>query len=177
MLGGSFVAANWALEQFLPGDNGAAQLLAKAPPPPPLKTVSSASVVIAPVAISLTAMRDSLDASTPREFSGKGSNNPLSGLFSEADVGVVVSRGGMSVTGKPNVLTISTPLTSSVHISGKFIARTADQAANLAGDLTGKLGGLLGGDVGKQIGKAVGQVANADAQPDQQHPRRGHRAR
>ncbi len=158
VLGGSFAAANWALERFMPGDNSTAQLLAKAPPPPPLKAMSSASVVIAPIAISLVAVRDALDAAAPHEFSGKGDNS-VSGLLSQADVGIVVSRGPMSVSGKPNALTISTPLTSSVHISGKFIARTADQAANLAGDLTNKLGGLLGGDVGKQIGKAVGQVA------------------
>ena len=167
VLGGSFVAANWALEHFLPGDNGAAQLLAKLPPPPPLKTVSSASVVIAPVAISLTAVRDMLDASAPREFSGKGSQTPLSGLLNQADVGIVVTRGPVSLSGKPNVLTASVPLTSSVHITGQFVARTADQAANAAGDLAGKLGdklggqlgGLLNGALGKDIGKAVGQVA------------------
>ena len=167
VLGGSFVAANWALERFLPGDNGAAQLLAKLPPPPPLKSVSSASVVIAPVAISLTAMRDSLDASTPREFNGKGSDSPLSGLLSGADVGIVVTRGPISVSGKPNALTVTTPLTSSVHITGQFVARTTDQAANAASDLAGKLGdrlggqlgGLLNNSLGKDIGKAVGQLA------------------
>jgi Domain of unknown function (DUF4403) len=166
VLGISFFAADWALERFLPGDNGAAQLIAKLPPPPPLKAVSSASVVIAPVAISLSAVRDALDTATPREFSGKG-NNTLGGLLSEADVGVVVSRGAMSVSGQPNVLTVSVPFTSSVHISGKFIARTADQAANAASDIAGKLGdklggklgGLLNGSLGKDIGNAVGQAA------------------
>ena len=158
VLGGSFVAANWALERYLPGDNGAAQLLAKLPPPAPLKSVSSASVVITPVAVALTAVRDVLDAAAPRELVGKG-DNPVSGLLSEADVGITVSRGSMSVSGKPNVLTVTTPINSSVHISGKFIARTADQAANLASGLSDKLGGLLGGDVSKQIGKVVGQVA------------------
>ena len=75
VLGGSFVTANWALQHFLPSDNGAAQLLAKAPPPAPLKSVSSASVVIAPVAISLTAVRDALEATAPRQFSGNGNQN------------------------------------------------------------------------------------------------------
>ncbi len=167
VLGGSFLAANRALERYLPGDDGAAQLLAKAPPTPPLKSVSSASVIIAPVSISLTAMRDALEATTPREFSGKGSETPLSGLLTQADVGIVVTRGPMSVAGKPNVLTIATPLTSNVHITGQFVARTADQAANAASDLAGRLGdriggqlgGLLNNSLGKDIGKAVGQLA------------------
>ncbi|MGA7971581.1 MAG: DUF4403 family protein [Pseudolabrys sp.] len=166
VLGGSFVAANWALERFLPGDNGAAQLLAKAPPPPALKTVSSASVVIAPVAISLAAVRDALEATAPRQFSGNGNQTPLSGLLSKADVGIVVTRGPISLSGKPNVLTASVPLTSAVHITGDFVGRTADQAANAVGDLSGKLGdriggqlgGLLNGALGKDIGRAVGQV-------------------
>lgn len=167
VLGGSFFAANWALERFLPSDNGAAQLLTKVPPPPPLKSVSSASVVIAPVAISLTAVRDMLEASAPRQFNGKGSETPLSGLLSQADVGIVVTRGPMSVSGKPNVLTASVPFTSSVHITGQFVARTADQAANAASDLAGKLGdriggqlgGLLNNSLGKDIGRVVGQAA------------------
>ena len=166
VLGGSFVAANWALERFLPGDNGAAQLLAKLPPPPPLKSVSSASVVIAPVSIKLTAVRDALDATAPRQFSGDGNQTPLSGMLSKADVGIVVTRGPISLSGKPNVLTASVPLTSQVHITGEFVGRTADQAANAVSDLSGKLGdklggqlgGLLNGALGKDIGRAVGQV-------------------
>ena len=162
VLGGSFAAANWALERFLPSDNGAAQLLAKAPPPPPLKSVSSASVVIAPVAIKLTAVRDALDATAPRNFSGNGNQTPLSGLLSKADVGIVVTRGAISLSGRPNVLTASVPLTSEVHITGEFVGRTADQAANAVGQLGGKLGGQLGGlfkgSLGKDIGRAVGQV-------------------
>jgi hypothetical protein len=153
VLGGSFVAASWVLDQFLPADNGAAALLAKLPPPPPLKAVSSASVVITPVTIPLSAIRDRLDAAAPREFVGKNTN-PVSKLLSSADVGITVSRGSMSVSGKSNVLTVAVPLLTKVNLSGKIIGQTADAA----GKLTDQIGGLLNGALGQNIGKAVGNL-------------------
>lgn len=153
VLGGTFVAANWALDRFLPADQGTAALLAKVPPPPPLKAVSSASTVITPVIVPLSAIRDRLDAAAPREFVGKN-DNPVSKLLASADVGINVSRGNMSVSGKSNVLTIAVPLLTKVNLSGKMIGQTSDATAKL----TDQIGGLLSGALGQNIGKAVGNL-------------------
>lgn len=164
-LGGSFAAANWALERYAPADKSSAALLADLPAPPPLAPVSSASVVIAPVSISLAALRDALDTAAPREFNGNA--NSADKLLSGVDLGLAVTRGSMSVAGRPNVLTVAAPLTAAVHLSGKFAARSASQAGSLADDLAGKLGGQLGGkigdllngDLGQRLGQGVSDVA------------------
>ena len=159
----SFAGANWAINRIFPPDNAAKKAVANLPPPPPLPAVARASQVIAPVTIPLALIQQSLDKTAPREFSGKGSESPLSGLLTNADVGVVVNRGTMAVTGKPNILTVTTPITSSVHITGDFVARTANQAGGLVGSLGDKLGGDIGkflnSDAGKNIGNVVGEIA------------------
>lgn len=162
----SFAAANWALNYFLP-ENDAKKAVANLPALPPLPPVTRASYVIAPVTVPLALIQQNLDKAAPREFSGKGSEAGLGNLLSNVDIGVVVTRGTMSVTGRPNVLTVTTPLTSSVHITGQFVARTANQASGLASGLAGSLGDKIGGDIGKllnndlgkQIGGAVGEIA------------------
>ena len=158
VLGTSFVAANWALNRFLPGDNDTARLLAKLPPPPPLKAANSDSVVIAPVAVSLTAIRDTLDAAAPRELTGKG-NNPAGKMLANADVDVAASRGSMSVSGRPNVLTVTTPLTINVKVGGQMASQAGD-AVNL---LAGQLGGLINGSGGDQnLGQSLGKLTTQE---------------
>ncbi|MGN6572887.1 MAG: DUF4403 family protein, partial [Pseudolabrys sp.] len=153
--GGFFAATLWALDRFLPADNGARQALAKLPKPPPLPPVTRTSYVIAPVAVSLVAIRASLDGAAPREFSGKN-NNPVSKLLSKADIGLTLSRGTMTVVGTPNELTVNTPLTGTLQITG--------QLATQAGNLTNSLAGLIDSGIGKQLGNLTGQVLNQNAQ-------------
>ena len=153
--GACFAVTLWALDRFFPPVSSAQQAVAKLPPLPPLPPVTRASYVIAPVAVSLVALRQSLDGAAPREFAGKN-DNPVSKLLSKADIGITVSRGSMSVTGTPNELTINTPLTGTLQITGQL----ATQAGNLAGSLTG----LLDSAVGKQIGGLTSQVLDQHAE-------------
>ena len=60
---------------------------------PPLKPVTRTSVVIAPAAIALTAIRDALEAQAPRDLSGK-SENPVGQLLQNAELVRSFSRTG-----------------------------------------------------------------------------------
>ena len=153
--GACFAATLWALDRFFPPDNGAKEALAKLPKPTPLPPVTRTSYVIAPVAVSLVAIRQSLDSAAPREFSGKN-DNPVSKLLSKADIGLTLGRGTVSVTGAQNELTISTPLTGTLQITG--------QLATQAGNLTNSIAGLLDQSIGKQLGNITGQVLNQNAE-------------
>ncbi len=158
----SFVATLWALDRFFPGggaDNSA--MLAQLPKLPPLQPVSRASYVIAPVAVTLAAIRASMDAAAPRELAGKN-DNPVSSLLSKADIGITVARGPMAVSGAPNVLTISTPLNGSLRITGQI----ATQAGNLTGGITGLLDSAIGKSVGNLTSKVLDQRADVRGQVD-----------
>lgn len=158
VLGGSFAAANWALNFFLP-DNDAKKAVANLAPPPVLEKVTRASYVIVPVAIPLNLIRQSLDNAAPRELVGKN-DNPVSSLLSKADIGITVSRGTMSVAGKPNEMTVTTPLTGVLSVTGQI----ATQAGNLTGTITGLLGNSLGKDVGAITSKVLDQRAEVRGQ-------------
>jgi hypothetical protein len=150
-----FTATLWALERFFPGDNDAKRAVANLPAPPPLQPVSRASYVIAPVAIALGAIGQSLDAAAPRDLTGK-SDNPVSSLLSKADIAITASRGAIVVSGKPNELTVTTPLSGELKLTG--------QIAGQAGNLTGTITGLLGGALGKDVGKLTSQVLDQHVQ-------------
>src|SRR5258708_1842782 len=62
------------------------------PATPPLKPVTRTSVVVAPAAIALTAIRDALEAQAPRDLSGKR-ENPVGQLLQNAELGWTMSRG------------------------------------------------------------------------------------
>ena len=158
-----FATTMWALNRFIPADSGLPEALATLKPPRPLQPVAHASHVIAPVAVALTAIADTLDAAAPREFAGKN-DNPVAQLLGEAEIGLTVSRGTLSATGQSNTLTITTPLNGSVRITGQ-IGTTAGKAAGGIGDAIGNLIGS--GAVGKQIETIAAKV------PDQRTDFRG----
>jgi hypothetical protein len=110
---------------------------------PPLPAVTRTSQVIAPVAVSMNAIRDKMEAAAPRDFSGR-QDNPLSEILGKADIGYTMGRGPLAVANRSGSLAITTPLNGSVRVTG--------QIANVAGGLTGQLGGLLGPQLGKQLG-------------------------
>lgn len=144
-----FAATLWALDRFLPAESDAKRVVAKLPALPPLPPVTRASYVIAPVAVALTAIRASLDAAAPRDLSGKN-GNPVSGLLSKADIGITITRGSMLISGRPNELSVITPLTGQLQLTG--------QIAGVAGNLTGTITGLLDGALGKNVGKLTNTV-------------------
>jgi len=128
-------------------------VLAKLPPLPPVNRSSS---IIAPISIPLAVIRDAADRAAPRTFSGKA-NNPAEQILQNADIGWTASRGAISATGANNVLSLSTPLTGTLKVTGSL-------SANVQGQLGNALGSLLGGNVAKQIGRVNIKNLNANAE-------------
>src|SRR6478736_10544021 len=123
---------------------------------PPLPSAARSSSVLAEVAIALSAIRDAADRGAPRSFAGKA-DNPISQILQNADIGWTASRGPISTTGAQDVLTLATPLTGTLNVTGSLSAK----ATGAVGDA---LGGLLGDNVAKQIGSVNIKNLNASAE-------------
>ena len=123
---------------------------------PPLPSAPRSSSIIVPVAISLTAIRDAADRAAPRSFAGKA-DNPAAQVLQNADIGWTASRGPISATGAQEVLSLATPLTGTLNLTGSLSAK----ATGAVGDA---LGSLLGGNVAKQIGSVNIKSLNANAE-------------
>ncbi|MBR1144441.1 DUF4403 family protein [Bradyrhizobium sp. AUGA SZCCT0431] len=123
---------------------------------PPLAPAPRSSTVMAPIAVALTAIRDAADRSSPRAFNGKA-ENPISQVLQNADIGWTASRGPITATGAQDALTLTTPLTGTLNVTGSLSAK----ATGAVGDA---LGGLLGGNVAKQIGSVNIKNLNASAE-------------
>ena len=111
---------------------------------------------MAPIAIALSAIRDAADRGAPRNFNGKA-DNPISQILENADIGWTASRGPISATGAQDVLSLATPLTGTLNVTGSL----SGKATGAVGDA---LGGLLGGNVAKQIGSINIKNLNASAE-------------
>src|SRR6185437_15630989 len=123
---------------------------------PPLAPVNRSSSIIAPITIPLAVIRDAADRAAPRTFSGKA-DNPVAQILQNADIGWTASRGAISASGTNNVLSLSTPLTGTVKVTGSL-------SADAQGALGNALGSLLGGNVAKQIGRVNIKNLNANAE-------------
>jgi hypothetical protein len=149
----SFFVSLKAMDWLSPRGTVRAPMLVELPPLPPAPRSSS---IIAPVAITLAAIRDAADRGAPRTFSGKA-DNPVSQILQNADIGWSASRGPISATGAQEVLSLATPLTGTLNVTGSLTAK----ATGAVGDA---LGGLLGGDVAKRIGSVNIKALNASAE-------------
>jgi hypothetical protein len=148
----SFVGALFAMDWLWPRARTEQRpVLAEVPPLPP---VTRTSVIVAPTAIALSALRDAMDAAAPRTVSGKR-DNPLSELLSKADIGWTINRGPMALAGRSEALTISTPLNGTMRVTG--------QIATQAGNLTGTIGNLLGDGAGRGVQNLTGRVLDQRA--------------
>ncbi|MGB6396748.1 MAG: DUF4403 family protein [Bradyrhizobium sp.] len=123
---------------------------------PPLPPVSRSSVIVAPVAIALSLIRDIADHAAPRNFTGKA-DNPVSQVLQNADIGWSASRGPIFATGAQDVLSLSTPLSGKLNVTGSL----SSKATGAVGDA---IGGLLGGNAAKQIGAVNIKALNASAE-------------
>jgi len=123
---------------------------------PPLSPAPRSSSIIAPVVITLAAIRDAADRGAPRTFAGKA-DNPATQILQNADIGWTASRGPISATGAQDVLSLATPLTGTLNATGSLSAK----ATGAVGDA---LGSLLGGNVAKQIGSVNIKSLNANAE-------------
>src|ERR1700761_5875622 len=149
----SFFVSLKAMDWLSPGAKLAAPQLAHLPPLPPSPR---SSVVIAPIAISLTAIREAAERGAPKNFAGKA-DNPVSQLLQDADIGWTASRGSIAATGAQDALTLSTPLTGKISVTGSLTSK----ATGAVGDA---IGGLLGADAAKRIGSVNIKAINATAE-------------
>jgi hypothetical protein len=149
----SFLVSLKTMDWLSPRGTVAAPVLLELPPLPPAPRSSS---IIAPVAVALTAIRDAAERGAPRNFEGKA-DNPVSQILQDADIGWTASRGPIAATGAQDVLTLATPLTGKLNVTGSL----SSKATGAVGDA---LGGLLGGNVAKQIGSVNIKSLNANAE-------------
>jgi hypothetical protein len=153
VVGVSFFVSLKAMDWLSPRGVIAAPALVQLPPLPP---ASRNSVILAPVAIALSAIREAADRSAPRNFAGKA-DNPVSQVLQNADIGWTASRGPVSATGAQDVLSLETALTGKLNVTGSL----SSKATGAVGDA---LGALLGSNVGKQIGSVNIKALNASAE-------------
>ena len=149
----SFVVSLKAMDIVAPRATNRPPALAELPPLPP---APRASTVMAPIMVALSAIRDAADRSAPRNFSGKA-DNPISQILQNADIGWTASRGPIAAAGAQDALTLSTPLSGTLSVTGSLSAK----ATGAVGDA---LGSLLGGNVAKQIGGINIKNLNANAE-------------
>jgi hypothetical protein len=123
---------------------------------PPLPPAARASFVMAPVSIALPALRDAAERVSPRNFNGKA-DNPVAQVLQNADIGWTASRGPIAASGSQDVLSLSTPLTGKINITGSLTSK----ATGAVGDA---IGGLLGANAAKQIGSINIKAVNANAE-------------
>ena len=155
VLVGSFAGALWALNIFFPvGGSRPPAVAARIAAMPPLKPATRTSTITAPIAIALTAIRDTIEERAPRNLAGK-SDNPLGELLGKADIGWTLTRGPFAVVGRSEALTISTPLNGTLRITG--------QIANQAGNVSGQLGNLLNSNVGQGLQRITGRTLDQRA--------------
>src|SRR4051794_39393819 len=83
----SFLVSLKAMDWLSPRGTVRAPVLAELPPLPP---APRSSTIIAPVAIALNAIREAVDRSAPKSFSGKA-DNPVSQILQNADIGWTAS--------------------------------------------------------------------------------------
>src|SRR6202050_5462620 len=106
----SFLVSLKAMDWLTPRGKVAAPVLAELPPLPP---ASRSSIVVAPVTVSLAAIRDVADRAAPRTFAGKA-DNPASQVLQNADVGWTASRGPIATTGAHGGLALTPAITGAV---------------------------------------------------------------
>jgi hypothetical protein len=123
---------------------------------PPLPVVSRSSFIVAPVVISLSVIREIADHAAPRNFTGKA-DNPVSQVLQNADIGWSASRGPMLASGGQDVLSLSTPITGKLNVTGSLSSKAT-------GAVNDAIGGLLGGTAAKQIGAVNIKALNANAE-------------
>jgi hypothetical protein len=148
----SFLVSLKAMDWLSPHAGGAPKLVEL----PPLPQVPRVSTIIAPVVIPLNAIRDAADRGTPRNFAGKAAN-PVEQILQNADIGWTAARGAITATGAQDMLTLATPLTGTLNVTGSL----SSKVTGAVGDV---LGGLLGANAAKQIGSINIKNINASAE-------------
>ena len=149
----SFVAALKVMDYLSPRGAGPAPVLVQMPPLPAAPRTSS---IVAPVAITLNAIRDAAEKGAPRTFAGDAPN-PVPQILQNGEIKWSAARGSIAATGAADTLTLATPLNGTLNVTGALSSNIRDQ-------LGGALGNLLGGNVAKQLGSINIKNLNANAE-------------
>src|SRR5450755_4712645 len=149
----SFLVSLKAMDWLSPRGNGPAPVLVELPPLPP---ASRSSIIVAPVTVSLAAIRDVADRAAPRTFAGKA-DNPSPQVLQNADIGWTASRGPIAATGAQDVLSLTTALAGTLNATGSLSSKATGAVSNA-------LGSLLGSNAAKQIGSINIKNINANAE-------------
>jgi Domain of unknown function (DUF4403) len=149
----SFFASLKAMDILSPRAPISAPVLASLPP---LVAAPRSSIVVAPLAIALSAIREAAERAAPRNFAGK-SDNPVSQVLQNADIGWTALRGPILASGAQDVLSLSTPLTGRLNVTGSLSAR----ATGAVGDA---IGSILGANAASKIGAVNIKQLSASAE-------------
>jgi hypothetical protein len=123
---------------------------------PPLPPTSRSSFAVVPVTVALSAIREVADRTAQRNFTGKA-DNPISQVLQNADIGWTASRGPIAATGAQDVLSLSTPLTGKINVTGSLSSKAT-------GAVSDAIGGLLGPGAASKIGSVNIKALNASAE-------------
>ena len=134
VVAGSFGGAIFAMNMLSPTGSGRQPALVQIPP---LQPLSRSSVIVTPVAIAHTAIRDTMERAAPKDLTGKR-ENVFAQVLQNAEIGWTIARGPLAVAGRAEGLAISTPLNGTFRATGQLAAQ--------AGNITGAIGSLLGGN-------------------------------
>jgi hypothetical protein len=134
---GSFAGAFLVMNLLSPGGSDRQPVLVEVPP---LQPLSRSSVIVTPTAIALTAIRDVMEQAAPKNLTGKRAD-PAPQLLTGAEIGWDITRGPLTVVGRPDGLAVSAPLDGTLRATGQFSGR--------AGDLSGLIGNLLNQNFGQ----------------------------
>ena len=149
----SFFVSLKAMDWILPRATTSAPVLAALPP---LVPAPRSSIVVAPVAIALSAIREAADRAAPRNFAGKF-DNPVSQVLQNADIGWTAVRGPILASGSQDALSLTTPLTGKLNVTGSL----SSKATGAVGDA---IGGILGANAASKIGAVNIKALNASAE-------------
>src|SRR6202012_5670322 len=138
----SFFASLKLMDWLSPGPSIPKAALTQLPPLPP---ATSRSFVMAPVSVSLAALRDAADRAAPRNFTGKA-DNPIAKVLQNADIGWTATRGPIAATGGDGMLSLTTPLTGKINITGSLSSKAT-------GAVNDAIGSLLGPEAAKHVGR------------------------
>jgi Domain of unknown function (DUF4403) len=123
---------------------------------PPLPPVARSSFVVAPIAVALSAIREIADRAAPRNFAGKV-DNPAAQVLQNADIGWTALRGPIFASGGDDMLSLTTPLTGKLNVTGSLSSKAT-------GAVNDALGSLLGANAAKHIGSVNIKSLNATAE-------------
>ena len=128
---------------------------------PALQPITRTSTVVAPAAISLSAIQSTMESAAPRNLNGNRAGatreNPTN-----INVEWVVNRGALSVIGRPDGMTVSTPLNGSLRANGSLAA--VSTATGQVGGAIGAVLGSIGGSTGRQLNELAGKTFDQRAE-------------